>query len=323
MSGGSWACGYPAIGPAPQDPASKEDALGHQRAPRRPAGFLPNTGARRTLWAQRPPAACHPQPGSSWRNHRPSEHPSPVGGVASLGPWRRSALGRHAKLLETEKPSSVLRPPLEEEHLLQRPLGLLDAIRSARPAPGSRSRRPSTGAARCSCSGSSWPTPRCGRPGPGPAAHLPKQVVLLLRHLREGHRPGPAGERGRGAPPVQPGGNPTLPAHRGRSAGDGGAQAASRGALKAEEPWWVLAVDTQGRPEPAAQQNELPEGRGPAPKGDGAVSSGQNHLQDPEAGGQPTGKLLLSVTHGDLHAEQPKKRPRPRDRLGSPPWSAP
>lgn len=53
------------------------------------------------------------------------------------------------------------------------------------------------------------------------------------------------------------------------------------------------------------------------------MSPGQNRLQDPEAGGQPKGKLLLYVIHGDLDAEQPKKRPRPRDRPGSPPRSSP
>ncbi|XP_036159753.1 uncharacterized protein LOC118653168 [Myotis myotis] len=113
------------------------------------------------------------------------------------------------------------------------------------------------------------------------------QRLLLLQHLgrerggREGHRAGPAGSEGRGLclcglEAIQP-----SPPIGGSRPGDGGAQAASRVALKAEEPWWVLAVDTQGRPEPAAQQNELPKGRGPAPEGDGAMSSGQNDLQDP------------------------------------------
>lgn len=229
--------------------------------------------------------------------------------MAGLGPWRCSALGRHAKLLETEKSSSVLSFHWKEEHLLRRQLGLLDAMKKHEAS--ARLTEQKAFYRRC---------------------HAQRQRVELAHARLRGDRDlvqrltcqnrwsyssgtsdesgaavraivqGQLGSEGAGSRPCSLEAAQHSPPTGGGRPGEAGARAAARGAIEAEEPRWALAVDAQRRPEPAAQPSELP---------------GQDHRQAPEAGRQPEGKLLLYVIRGDLGVEQPKKkRPRPRDKRG-------
>lgn len=265
-------------------------------------------GCRLPGWAEMSDSQA--PPGSSWRNHPPSERPRLAGGLAGLGPWRCSALRRHhAKLLETEKSSSVLSFHWKEEHLLRRQLGLLDAMKKHEAS--ARLTEQKAFYRRCHAQLQrvelaharlrgdrdlvqrlTGPNRWSSSSGSADESGAAVRAILQGRLGGEG-----AGTRlcSQEAPqhPVPTGG--------GRPAEDG-ARAASRRLIKAEEPWWVLAVEAQSRPEPAAQQSEPPR---------------QTPLQAPEAGWQPEGKLLLYVMHGDLGEEQPKKkRPRARDGPG-------
>lgn len=265
-----------------------------------------------------------PPPGGSWRSRPSRERPSPVGGSAGPGPWRCSALGRHPKLLETERSSSVQSFHWKEEQLLRRQLGLLDAMKKheasvrlteqkafyrrchaqlQRVELAHARLRGDRGLVRQLSGQNRWSRP----PGPGDESGAAVRALLQGRLGLGSEGAGGSGSRPCSLEAIPH--RPPLGPGAGRPGEDGARAASTRGAVQAQEPWWVLAVDAQSRPEPAAPQGEPP---------------GQRDLPGADATAgprQPEGKLLLYVMRGDLGEEQPqKKRPRPpRDKPRSPP----
>ncbi|CAK6442503.1 unnamed protein product [Pipistrellus nathusii] len=251
-------------------------------------------------------------PGSSWGNHPPGERPSPAGGSAGLGSRRGPAVQRHhTQLLQTEKSSSVLSFHWKEELLLRRQLGLLDAMKKRQASARLTEQKAFYGRShaqlqrvelaharlrgdrdlvqRLSC-----PTRWSSSSGPSEESGAAVQAILQGRLGSAGAGTRHCSQEAPQHPVPIGGGQP----------GEHGARAASRGVTKAEDPWWVLTVEAQSCPEPAAQPSEPP---------------GQPPPQAHEAGRQPEGKLLLYVMHGVLDAEPPeRKRPRPGECAGSP-----
>ncbi|XP_045437594.1 uncharacterized protein LOC123652354 [Pipistrellus kuhlii] len=225
----------------------------------------------------------------------------------------RAALRRHhAQLLETETSPSALSFHWKEELLLRRQLGLLDAMkkREARARLTeqkafywrSHAQLQRVELAHARLRGDrdlvqrlSWPTRWSYPSGPSDESGAAVQAILQGRLGSEGAGTRHCSQEAPQHPAPIGGGQP----------GEQGPRAAPRGVTEAEDPWWVLPVEAQSRPEPSAQPSKPP---------------GQTPPQAHEAGRQPEGKLLLYVMHGELDAEPPeRKRPRPGERANARP----